>query len=252
MNRRESLRAVAAVLPFSLCTSKALPASPASAPEASGGRASAPAGTKQVISGIVQHLTWDSPYTQSIEKYYYLNEPPSLRRFATILAAEVDARNRFKDKVDIRIERSTDTRFRAVISKARSIVITGKPYWEFIHIDASLTETHFQSLAHASGLNVSPDYSPRLRTSDLDRVMQVMVPVYDFTIVVSGRFKAGGEPASSKDYTDDMEAHGFSSELESLASKVMERQLSGSNQETVDRFNMSTGNSVGRTLEGRP
>ena len=88
------------------------------------------------------------------------------------------------------LDRITDNRLRVRIFQLKSVVLTNHSYWEYLYLDLSLDPINLNST------------------------------IYDLSIVMAGKFAAGGLPSDIKDYKD-MIVEGYSHELSSYAKKLV-------------------------------
>lgn len=110
---------------------------------------------------------------------------------------------------DIQVEDDTRHHFRLVMRGLRGEVIPGHQYWELLYVDGYIDPVERESLKTESGSR-----------SVLDRRLSPE-NIFVLTVIISGRFAAGGKPADMRGYANDFEAGGLTEDLDQYAKYLL-------------------------------
>lgn len=169
---------------------------------------------------LFPNYTYDG-FTQSTERHVNVPCPYSLLGAADFLESRLLERQASADNVEFVVRRETARRLSLKIKGVRGEVVSARDDWELLFVEISLTEEPQESLnARIQRFETIGNLPP----SDLREALE-RLGVYEVSIIVSGRFKAGGKPASEKGYTDDFEAKGYSEELSDYAGHLLDELL---------------------------
>jgi hypothetical protein len=138
----------------------------------------------------------------------YLNIHYRLERHSRSVVGPVRA-----DAPEIVVEDETRNHLRLIVKGAKSEVLIDKSYWELLYLDFWI----------AKNLKVKPEDMQRGKIAD-DIIYSPSGPllaVYEVSLVISGRFAAGGKPESVQAYPTDFAAGGFGEELNLYAWKLL-------------------------------